>query len=158
MRHRFLGLVGFLGVTAAAAAMGSVPSRKALRSRWYRKLRKPSWQPPGQAFPIVWTGLYGLIALSGWRTWIAPRSPARTRALALWGSQLALNAAWPWIFFGAKNPRAGLAELGVLVPTVAAYAREARKVSPSAAWLVAPYLAWSTFATALNTAIVRENA
>lgn len=158
MKSRYLALAGFVGVTAAAAALGSVPTRKHTRSLWYRLLRKPRWQPPPKAFAPVWTSLYALIAVSGWRVWCAPASRDRSRALALWGTQLALNAAWPWVFFGAKSPKAGLAELGVLVPSIALYAGAAHRVSPTAAWMVAPYLGWSTFATALNTAIVRKNA
>jgi benzodiazapine receptor len=158
MRSRALALAGFLGATVAAAALGGVATRRRLRSRWYERLQKPSWQPPARAFAPVWTTLYALIAVSGWRVWCAPASPARTRALALWGGQLGLNAAWSWLFFGAESPKAALADVGLLVPAVALYAREARRVSPAAAWLVAPYLGWTAFAAALNASIVRRNA
>ena len=157
MRSRLLALAAFAGTTAAAAAIGGAATGPALRSFWYRRLNKPRWQPPSGAFGPVWTGLYATIALSGWRVWIAPPSRARTRALALWGTQLGLNAAWSWLFFGARSPRAALVELGALVPSIALYAREARRVAPSAAWLVAPYLGWTTFATALNASIAAKN-
>ncbi len=156
-RSRLLALAAFAGVTAAAAAVGTIPTMKRLRSPWYALLRKPRWQPPPQLFAPVWTALYATIALSGFAVWTAPRSPARTRALGLWGTQLAANAAWSWLFFGAQSPKAGLADLGVLVPSIALYANEARKVSPGAAWLVAPYLGWTCFATALNGAIALKN-
>ncbi len=154
-----LGLGAFVAVTAIAAGIGAVATQKSVRSPWYRfALKKPSFQPPNKAFAPVWTALYGLIAVSGYRVWKAEPSPARTRALALWGSQLALNAAWSAIFFGARKPGAALLDIGALDVAVAAYANEARKVDTTAAWLVAPYAAWTGFATALNGDIVRLNA
>lgn len=156
-RAKLVALAAFGGVTAAAAALGSIPTMKRLSGPWYALLRKPRWQPPPQVFGPVWSVLYATIALSGFAVWSAPRSPARKRALALWGTQLAANAAWSWLFFGAKSPKAGLVDLGVLLPSIALYVNEARKVSPGAAWLMAPYAGWSTFATALNGAIVVKN-
>ncbi len=156
-RSKLAALAAFGGITAAAAILGSVATSRRLRQPWYLRLRKPSWQPPKWLFGPVWTVLYGTIALSGFGVWAAQPSRERTRALRLWGVQLASNAAWSWLFFGAKSPKAGLADMLVLLPSIGLYANEARKVSPGAAWLIAPYLGWSTFATALNGAIVLEN-
>jgi translocator protein len=146
----------FAGLSAGAAALGGQTAR-AVRTRWYAALRKPRWQPPGRAFGPVWTLLYGLVATSGYRVW-RTRSPARSRALGLWGAQLALNAAWTPLFFGARRPRAALVDVALLVPCIAAYASTAARADRTAAWLVVPYLAWTGFALALNGAIVRRNA
>lgn len=143
--------------TATAAALGSLGTNRSVRSNWYRSLRKPSFQPPSGAFGPVWTALYVLMTASAYRVWRAPPSPARTRALALWGTQLALNAAWSWLFFGARKPAASLAELIALFATITSYANEARKVDPIAAWLIAPYLGWTAFAGLINEEIVRRN-
>ena len=152
------GAIALSAATAGAAVLGSLATRKSVRSAWYRFLRKPSFQPPRKAFGPVWTALYALMAASAYRVWRAPSSPARTRALALWGTQLALNAGWSWIFFGARKPAASLVELTAMFGTIAAYANEARKVDPLAAWLIAPYLGWTGFAGLLNEEIVRLNA
>jgi benzodiazapine receptor len=159
MRARsLLSFLGFGALTAAAGFIGARATRKSVDSTWYNvELRKPPFQPPKQAFGPVWTTLYGLIAGSAARVYSAPPSPERTRALALWGSQLALNATWSVIFFGARKPRWALAELGLLLATTGAYTYQAAKVDRAAAWMVAPYLAWSTFAFALNEEIVRLN-
>jgi benzodiazapine receptor len=150
-------LLAFGAITAVAAASGAVATQRSVRSPWYALLRKPKFQPPREAFGPVWTGLYALMAASAWRVWKAPASPERSRALALWGTQLALNAGWSWVFFGARRPKAALAELATLAAAIGAYANEARKVDGAAAWMVAPYLAWTGFAGALNEEIARKN-
>lgn len=155
--HAALALAGFGLATAATAALGAAATQRSVNSPWYALLRKPPFQPPRQAFGPVWTALYALMAASAWRVWRAPSSPERTRALALWGGQLVLNGVWSWLFFGARKPAAALVEIGALGAAIAAYAREARKVDPLAAWMVAPYLAWTGFASSLNEEIVRRN-
>lgn len=156
-KHSLAALALLGGVTLGVAALGSIGTRKSVRSPWYALLRKPSFQPPKRAFAPVWTGLYGLMVASAWRVWRAPASPHRTRALALWGAQLALNGAWTWLFFGARKPAVALAELVTMFGAIAAYTNEARKVDPAATWMMAPYLGWTGFAGALNEEITRRN-
>jgi benzodiazapine receptor len=155
-----VALAAFAGVTAATAGVGSLisprPSSPATQ-QWFQRLRKPRFQPPAAVFGPVWSVLYTTIAISGFRTWRAPRSPARSRALRWWAIQLALNGAWSPLFFGRKNPRAALADSALLWASAANYTRLASHVDKSAAWILAPYLGWLTFATALNAAIVRKN-
>jgi len=97
------------------------------------------------------------MATSGYRIWKAPPSRARTRALALWGTQLALNAAWTPLFFGARRPKAALADLLALVGVVAAYTATSQKVDKPAAAMMIPYLGWLGFASLLNEEVVRRN-
>lgn len=152
-----LAALGFFGATAAASTLGRAATGRPRRDPWYRALRKPRWQPPSAAFPIVWTGLYALTATSGHRVWCARSGRHRSRALALWGTQLVLNAAWSPLFFGLRRPRAALADAAALTAVVGAYTATARRVDRAAAWMVAPYLAWSAFAVALNAGIVGRN-
>lgn len=159
---RSRALVG-LGLTALCFGIAAMGGAVTVRGRgrpdgaWFRSLRKSPLQPPGRVFGPVWTVLYGLIAYSGYRIWRAPRSRQRTRALALWGTQLALNGAWTPLFFGARRPVAALADLVALDVVAGAYAVTAREVDPGAALAVTPYLAWSGFATYLNGSIVARN-
>lgn len=156
-------LAGFTLATAAAAAAGSLSSPRSRPSahrpppRWYRRLEKPPFQPPPWLFGPVWTGLYTLIATSGWRVYSSPKSSRRRAALALWGTQLALNGIWPALFFGKRRPRAALVDSALLFSTSVAYARMARKVDPTSAKLFVPYIGWLAFATLLNAEIVRRN-
>jgi tryptophan-rich sensory protein len=129
---------------------------------WYRRLSKPSWTPPDAVFGPVWTVLYLLMGLAAVlvrraRPTDDSRPPASSLALGLFGGQLVLNLLWSIIFFGRRQVRAGLVEIVVLlvalVATVVAFAR----VRLAAAVLLLPYLAWTSFATALTAAIVRRN-
>ncbi|HEU4455826.1 MAG TPA: TspO/MBR family protein [Longimicrobium sp.] len=152
-----LALAGFAAAVGFAAALGSRNDpRTGDTKEWYRALDKPRWTPPEWVFPIAWTPLYALIALSAYRVWRAEPGDDRSRALALWGAQLGLNAAWTPLFFGRQSPEAGLADVALMVPAIGAYMAQARRVDPPAAWMLAPYLAWGTFAAALNADIVRR--
>jgi translocator protein len=140
-------------MTAAAAALGSLGTKP--DSPWYRSLDKPDWQPPGVAFPLVWTPLYGLIA---WGTGRAASVPeGRGAVLALTGADLAVNAGWCWAFFDRESPRAGLATIALLNGLNLVLLREAARRDRVAAAALAPYVVWTGFATALNAAIWRRN-
>ncbi len=140
-------------MTAAAAALGSLGTKP--DSSWYRSLDKPAWQPPGVAFPLVWTPLYGLIA---WGTGRAASVPeGRGAMLGLTGADLAVNAGWCWAFFDRESPRAGLATIALLNGLNLVLLREAARRDRVAAAALAPYVVWTGFATALNASIWRRN-
>jgi tryptophan-rich sensory protein len=140
-------LVTAVGPVAAAAGLGGLGARGAPET--YARLRKPGWAPPAQAFGPVWSVLYAGIAAAGWR--LSARGSAATKRLHL--AQLALNAAWPVLFFTVRDKRAALAVIGALDAVVAAEVLRLRREDPAAAALLLPYLAWSGFATALNAAV-----
>ena len=75
---------------------------------WYAGLAKPSFNPPNWIFAPVWTTLFVLMAFSVWRILRLPRTSARRTALALLFIQIALNAAWSWMFFAAHSPALGM--------------------------------------------------
>jgi translocator protein len=142
-------------MTAAAAALGSRGSTPG--SDWYASLDKPDWQPPGYAFPLVWTPLYGLIAWGTGRMVERAAPQDRARLLALTGADLAANAGWSWAFFTMRSPRNGLAVIAVLNVLNIAIVRQAVARDKSAAAALVPYVLWTGFATALNVSIWRRN-
>ena len=153
-----LALVGFGSAVAGAAWFSSRYNPRDLRSRfWYSRLDKPSFNPPDAVFPIVWTLLYTLIAVSGWRIWQQRDSPERSSALHLWISQLISNAEWSRLFFGKHLPTWSLVDIVSLQSAVIRYIFAARKVDKPAAALFIPYAAWVAFAALLNEEIVRRN-
>jgi tryptophan-rich sensory protein len=64
-----------------------------------------------------------------------------------------LNAAWTPLFFGLHQPGFACAEIVWLWLTIAATLAAFRPLNRAAAWLLAPYLAWVSFAAALNFAL-----
>jgi benzodiazapine receptor len=157
-RGALAGLVfGALCVGAGALGVLTMRGRGRPEGLWFRALRKPSFQPPDRVFGPVWTVLYATIAYSGWRIWRSNASRTRSRALGLWGTQLALNGAWTPLFFGARRPRAALVDIIALDLAAAAYAAVASRIGRQAAATFVPYLGWLGFATALNARIVTKN-
>lgn len=141
-----------VGVAAGAGALATDAE-----SDWYRRLEKPSWQPPPQAFGIVWPVLYGLIAYSSGRAMDrAPADERRGVAQAL-GVNLALNTGWSVLFFAAKKPRAALGEIVALNLSNALLVSRAWRADRRAGMLLLPYAAWTAFATVLTGTIVRRN-
>lgn len=122
-------------------------------SRWYARLRKPGWQPPSSAFPLVWTPLYGLIAYAGARA--LDRDPhGFGYALAV---NLVLNGLWTPLFFAVRKPRLALADVALLNLSNLSLVRRAWRADRRAGALLVPYAGWTLFATALNAEIVRRN-
>ena len=131
----------------AAAGLGGLGARDAQRT--YARLRKPTWAPPAGAFGPVWSVLYLTIGVAGWR--LFRRAPGQTKALHL--SQLALNAAWPSVFFGVRDKRSSLVVIALLDVVLAAEVLSLRNEDPVSASLLLPYLGWSGFATLLNIVV-----
>jgi tryptophan-rich sensory protein len=145
---------------AATAGLGGMASAE-VDGPWYTGLEKPSFQPPPVAFPIAWTALYADIALTTAhaldrleRSGRADEAAAYRRALA---ANLAVNAAWSWVFFRwhRLGPAVGVA--GLLAVSSADLVRRTSRISRPAAVALAPYPAWCGFATVLSGAIWRLN-
>lgn len=155
-RHLVGVWLGFLAVVAVIAVVGSLAAASA--GETYTALNLPSWAPPSWLFGPVWTVLYVLIATAGWQLW---RSAGQWRIvrgeLWLYVVGLALNALWTPLFFGAGAPVAALIDIVLLDVVVAATIVVFARRDGLAALLLVPYLAWTIFATALNTAIIVFN-
>jgi benzodiazapine receptor len=136
------------------AGIGGVVTVRSLDD-WYRRLDKPPWNPPDRVFGPVWSLLYGAQAVAAWLVWRS--GGERAPALELYGAQLALNLGWTLLFFGLRRPGWAVLEIVVLWLAIAATVAAFRRRSRAAAWLLLPYLAWVSFALALNVAIWRRN-
>ncbi|WP_116090723.1 TspO/MBR family protein [Sphingomonas crusticola] len=123
---------------------------------WFDRLAKPSFMPPGWAFPVAWTTLYILMGVALGLV-IETQSPLRNLAITLFAVQLVLNLAWSPVFFGMHQARVGLAIILILFVAAAATTVAFWRVQPTAALLMLPYLGWLLLASALNGAIVRLN-
>jgi translocator protein len=139
-----------------AAFVGSALTSPTIAG-WYETLIKPPFTPPSWLFGPVWTVLYLAMAIAGWLVWRRKGLTGATLPLALFGGQLLLNALWSVLFFGLREPGVALIEILLLWAVILATTLSFRSVSRTASWLLTPYLAWVTFAVALNLEIWRLN-
>jgi benzodiazapine receptor len=146
------GLIPFAVAVTAAALLGVLGVNGT--SAEYQNLNQPSWAPPSWLFGPVWTILYAMIAVAGWLVW---RRTGWNRALTVYAAQLVLNAIWTPIFFGFGRYGLALIDIVLMWLLIGATIFLFRPVSRVAAWLLVPYWAWVTFATALNAAIWSAN-
>lgn len=154
---RTLGEVA-ASVVATAVAGGLLTDPT---SGWYRRLRKPTFQPPAAAFAPVWTSLYALITVSAAAAIADAREAGRNReadefqrALLL---NLGLNASWSGVFFRGHALVPAAATAALLTLSSADLARRAAPHGPGKAAALGLYAAWCAFATALSAAIAVKN-
>lgn len=124
---------------------------------WYASLQKPSWNPPGWIFGPVWTALYTMMAAAAWMVWRRGGWEKQRKPLLVFLVQLALNTLWTPLFFGLHQPGLAFAEIVLLWLAIVATIVVFRPVSGAAMLLLVPYLAWVSFAAALNFTLWRLN-
>jgi tryptophan-rich sensory protein len=142
-----------VALVVATSILGQIATYPNL-APWYSGLIKPAFNPPNWLFAPVWTTLYALMAFGLWRVLRLPSGTGgRAAVLSLFFLQLALNAAWSWMFFWAHSPLLGLVnivpQLALVLATLAVVARLDRW----AAWCLAPLAAWVAYASVLNFAL-----
>ena len=129
--------------------------------RWFRALRKPSWNPPDWVFGPVWTTLYAAIVVAATSTICdleesGHAEEARTFRTAL-AVNLVLNAGWSGVFFRARRLGPATVVAGLLALSSADLARRAASAGPGKALALGGYAGWTSFATALSGTIARLN-
>jgi tryptophan-rich sensory protein len=150
----YLGLAAWVTLCVGGGALVGLATAGG-DSVWYQQLAKPSWTPPSAVFAPVWTMLYLTMAIAAWRIWGRGGWSAQRLALGLFVAQLTLNFAWSFLFFGFQRIGWALADIVLLWVLIALTIRQFTIIDRASGWLLAPYLAWVTFAVALNTAIHR---
>ena len=133
------------------AALGGVATSRSVGD-WYDSLERAPWNPPSWVFGPAWTVLYLLMAVAAWLVAREGLGDSAVQlALTLYAIQLVLNLSWSvLVFFGLRRPGVGLVVIVALFIAVLATAIAFSAVSPTAAWLLAPYLLWVAFAASLN--------
>ena len=142
-------LLGFLGASFGTAAIGGAATATSVGT-WYRALHKPAWNPPDWIFGPAWTLLYVLMAVAVWRVWRDDTTVAARWTLALFGLQLTLNALWSVLFFGLRRPDLAFADVLILWGVLVVLLRRFWRADRLAGRLWVPYVAWVSFASALN--------
>jgi translocator protein len=148
-----LALAGWLVLSFCAAAVGGF----FMPGEWYAGLKKPSWNPPSWIFGPVWTALYTTMAVAAWLVWKRGGISGQRVALSLFLAQLFLNALWSPLFFGLRHPALAFADIVLLWLALLGTVTAFWSARPIAGALLLPYLAWVTFASALNFTLWRLN-
>lgn len=146
-----MSLIFFLLITVGGGLLIGFVTRP---DEWYLTLSKPWFTPPNSIFGPVWTLLYVMIGIAGWRTFIVDPLSAPT---SVWIIALVLNFAWSPVFFRLHSPTAALFVIVALLAAIIAFIALSWPRSVLSALLFAPYAAWVVFATILNAAIWRLN-
>ena len=150
------GLLGWLVVCFGASAIGSAATIPEIKG-WYAGLEKPSFNPPNWIFGPVWSVLFFLMAVAAWLVWRRFGFAGSKAALVVFLIQLVANVIWSVLFFGMHSPAMGFGWICLLWILIAATIGLFWQKSQLAAGLLAPYLAWVSFASVLNFMIWRLN-
>lgn len=141
-------VLAMLGIGGATTQIGD----------WYRGLNKPPWNPPNWAFGPAWTTI---LSLAGWAAALAwtraDGAGEHALVLALFALNVGLHLLWSPLFFNLRRPDWALAEVPWLWASILALMLGVGRLSPLIPILLAPYLAWVSFAAVLNLEIVRRN-
>jgi len=156
--HEYLKIAGAVLLPNVGGFAGGMITRKEIPN-WYQKLTFPSYKPPNWAFAPVWTTLYSSM---GYASYLVFRDGGGFNGearlpLVLFGTQLALNWMWTPIFFGKHNIKGGLIDIVALTATAAACGIKFFGINKTAGYIFIPYLAWLSFATALNYSMYKLN-
>ncbi len=142
----------------AALAVGILGGLMTDIGPWYQSLVKPSWQPPDWLFGPVWTTIFALTAAAAVLAWWASDTKiARQNLLIVFLFNAVLNVTWSLAFFRLRRPDWALFEVFFLWASIVVLIVTCARRRKLAAWLLAPYLAWVTFAAVLNYEILRLN-
>lgn len=147
-KPRALGLLALFLVVVMG--VGAVVGISTAPGEWYAGLNKPPFNPPNWIFGPVWTTLYVLIAVAGWRTFMT--EPNGT-GMKLWYGQMALNWVWSPVWFGLHLIWPAFVVIVAIDALVLAFIANRWSRDRLSAWMFVPYAAWVLFASALNLAI-----
>lgn len=144
-------LCQFAGIIGSVFTFSAIPT-------WYASLNKPFFSPPNWIFAPVWLALYTLMGISLYLILQNGFEKKEVKfAVSIFAIQLVLNAAWPILFFGLKNPLIAFAEILLLWLSIVVSIVLFSKISKKAAWLLVPYILWVSFAAMLNLFILQLN-
>lgn len=139
-------LAAFLVVTMG---LGALMGTATAPGQWYASLERPFFAPPNWVFGPVWTILYAMIAIAGWRTWMRGY---KGLAMQIWFLQFAANLTWSPAFFGFNQMGLALLIIAVMIVLTVIFIRLTWRPDRTASLLMTPYLAWISFASLLNAA------
>lgn len=118
--------------------------------QWYDGVEKPFLTPPNIVFPIVWSVLYVLLAISTFMVLRDADSYNRKKANNIFIIQLFLQILWCFTFFAQGHLGLGFAVIILLDVCVFRMVSVYSKINKTASYMLYPYYWWLLFATFLN--------
>ncbi len=145
----------FLLITGTIGGLSALLTNMGMES--YKAAQKPPLTPPDIVFPIVWTVLFVLMAISATRVWLTNNSRLRNHGMLVYFIQLFFNFFWSVLFFNFHAY--GLSFLWIiglwlLILLMIVKFYRADKI---AGLLQIPYLLWVSFAAYLNFMVYQLN-
>ncbi|MEC3964899.1 TspO/MBR family protein [Flagellimonas halotolerans] len=157
MKKRIVYITICVLICLAIGFLSSIATQSSVND-WYLSLNKPSFTPPNWLFAPVWTALYIMMGIAAGIVWSKGYHHIWVKtALYHFVFQLLLNALWSIVFFGLKNPLAGMVVILALLTVIILTIKWFKVISKPAALLMIPYVLWVAFAAALNYKIWELN-
>lgn len=121
----------------------------------YEKVKMPPLSPPSWLFPVVWTILYVLMAVSFARVYIKRKNSPRMRrnAIGIYALNLIFSFLWSIFFFNCGAYLFSFIWLLALWIIILIMFLNFYRTDKTAGLLLLPYILWVTFAGYLNLAI-----
>ena len=149
-KRAILRYAGYIAGTLGVGGLSALLSRGGMET--FAHLKKPAFAPPGWVFPVAWTLLYILMAISA--AMIAGEGTKESRdALFTYRAQLFVNFWWSIFFFAWGLRLTAFFWLLLLLALAAAMAIRFGKIRSVAGKLNIPYLLWLVFAGVLNISV-----
>ena len=124
---------------------------------FYKGLNKPVFAPPAIIFPIVWTILYFLIAISIYKVYDKNSykdTPEYNKALLV---NYFSNQIFSFLFFTLKSPFLAIIDTFVVLISSLFLYYETKELDKSASKFLIPYIIWNIFALVLIISIFFMN-
>ena len=137
-------------ITYLVAFIGSLFTMKSVNTLWYVSIR-PTITPPNWVFPIAWSFLFFLMAVSLFLVLNSTKDKLVQRKIwIVFGINFLLNILWSVLYFGLRNPTLAFVEIFFLEISVLSIIFVTWKINKISAWLIVPYSLWIGFAAILN--------
>ena len=148
-KHHWKPFILSVVIVFAFAAIGNLFTAPVVRSAWYESI-KPSITPPNWIFPVVWTILFFLIALSLYFIWVSKKQKEKNKIIINYGINFVLNILWSFFYFGLKSPLQAFFVVILLWISILYLIIFDWKINKKSSYLLIPYLLWVSFAIILN--------
>ena len=120
---------------------------------FYKNINKPAFAPAPIVFPIVWTILYILIAISIYLIYkdnSYKNTPDYNKALLI---NYFSNQVFSFFFFTIKSPFLALIDTVIVLISSLFLYYESKELNKTSSKLLIPYIIWNIFATILIISI-----